>query len=248
MTRAKSSPKAKARAKRKKVRKPLYEAPQLERVEDDFYVEERWATDLMLAAEPFGRALRKEAEPVIADPFCGTGNIPEALRAAGYRNVIATDLHDRGYPHQAGTVDFLQPNFVYQGVTIGSIVSNPPFDKRTILSIIRYCLDMAEDKVALFLPLKFLGSEGRYLFWQSRPPVRVYVLSSRPSCAPGNLLLKGKVKQEGGFADYCWYVWSRHERATGGPRIKFLITPEALAREHARAANRAAKAAKARAA
>lgn len=238
MSRAKSKPKKKAKAKRKS----LYEAPQLERVADDFYVEERWATELLLKAERFGY------ESAIADPFCGTGNIPEALREAGYTNIIATDLHDRGYERQSGTVNFLQPNFVYQGVKIGSIVSNPPFKRSEILSIIRYCLDMANDRVALFLPLTFLGSETRYLFWQSRPPVRVYVLSSRPSCAPGHLLMKGKIKQEGGFADFAWFIWSRRERAIGGPRIKFLILPEALQREHARAANRAAKAAKARAA
>lgn len=231
---------AKRKAKSKKKR--LYKAPKIKRAKHDFYVEEAFAADLLFAHERF--------KGPIADPACGSGTIPQAAKRAGYDQVIATDKVDRGYQFSDGVVDFLQPNVIYTATKIGSIVCNLPYKRGEILDWIRRCREIAFDKVALLLPLPFLASEGRHLFYKSWPPVRVLVLSSRPSCAPGDLLLQGKVIQDGGTEDYAWFIWSKTERprVRGCTVVDWLIKPEALEEEKRRAARRAAKAAKARAA
>lgn len=55
------------------------------------------------------------------EPACGDGIMAEVLRGHG-REVVATDLHDRGYG--TGGIDFLthEPDFEFDHV-----VTNPPF-------------------------------------------------------------------------------------------------------------------------
>lgn len=219
--------------KKKPVRKRLYRKPRLKRAKADWYVEPRFATELLIAAEGFrGRTW---------DPACGIGHCSDALRAdvapIGGREVISTDKVDRGYKHLTAVVDFLQPNLIASAQRIQNIVCNPPFKRAEILDWIRAAREIAEQKVALFLPIDFLASESRYLFFKSWPFNRVWVMSSRPSCPPGEPFAAGKVKAKGGTADYAWFVWERGQKPKR--EVRWLILPEALERERERAARRA---------
>lgn len=46
------------------------------------------------------------------------------------------------------------------------------------------------------------------------PPRRIYILTPRPSCPPGEYLLNGG-KAGGGTADWCWLVWDLQSPHTG---------------------------------
>src|SRR5215467_1445638 len=58
----------------------------------------------------------------IWEPACGTGNIVNVLRAAGYQ-VFATDLNNRGCYDSHFGIDFLFPC----RAACDAIVTNPPF-------------------------------------------------------------------------------------------------------------------------
>lgn len=166
----------------------------------DFFIEPRWAVDLLL-----------DAEPIIGpawDPACGSGTIPKAIVDRGHV-CHASDIADRG---QGAVHDFLaEPPSWAAGVA--TIVTNPPY----VLArrFIEQGLALASHKVCALVQAKFPYSQGRYPLFTQHPPARIYFLSSRPSMPPGEKLLAGTVKAQGGKLDYCWMVWSReHKGAT----------------------------------
>jgi hypothetical protein len=213
-------------------RKKLYSKPRLKRAKNDWYIEPRSATRLLLKAEGIAGKTW--------DPWCGIGHCAEELRASlrprGFE-VVATDIVDRGYEHLTAVVDFGQPNLIASAGGICNIIGNPPFKRDQIQDFVRRAREIATDKIALFLPLKFLASESRYLFFKSWPFTRCWVMSSRPSCPPGALFVAGKIKAEGGSEDYAWFVWERGSRITR--KVCWLIDEDALADQHRRAAERA---------
>lgn len=173
-----------------------------ERHPDNWYPENPWCAEVLADHERF--------HGLIYDPACGSGNIPKAFLAKGHK-VMATDLAaDR--PYGTGGVDFLADSWSPPGVD--NIITNPPYDGATMAQrFIEKALRVATRKVAAFLPLQFLSSQSRHPFFNNTPPVRLYILSQRPSCPPGDLLLAGKVKQAGGMRDYCWIVWEVQRRS-----------------------------------
>lgn len=173
----------------------------------DFYVEPIWCTELLLDAEYF-------LGP-IWDPACGSGNVVAACRARRFE-VMGSDLAQRPGldPRDAGH-DFLNDD---PPEPVGSIICNPPF--RHAEAFIRHALEIAEHKVAMILPLKFLASTRRYDLFKSIPVSCVYTLSSRPSMPPGGVA----VEAAGGFADYCWLVATHGHK--GPPLHDWLIRPQ----------------------
>ena len=55
----------------------------------------------------------------VLEPCCGDGAMAKVIEAAGIK-VLASDLHNRGYGHQADFFDYHQHG--------GDIVTNPPFN------------------------------------------------------------------------------------------------------------------------
>lgn len=167
----------------------------------DWYVEPEWATEALLSVERF-------VGPVL-DPCCGQGNIVRALNAAG---VLAwgSDLVDRtdGETWFYGEADFLTERSAGQGRPAANIVMNPPFFRaKGAEAFIRQALAIASGKVCAFVDVKFLAGGARGLgLWAEHPPTRVWILSNRPSCPPGEHLEAGG-KATGGTADWCWLVW-----------------------------------------
>lgn len=162
-----------------------------ERQKEDYYATEPAATEWLCKIEQFTGG-------VILEPSCGEGHISEVLKAHGY-DVVSRDLINRGYGEVADflSIDNLEWN--------GDIVTNPPY---------RYALDFVEKalqiipegrKVAMFLKLTFLEGKGRRRLFQTQPPCRVWVSSSRLKCAANgdfNAMASSA-------AAYAWFIWEK---------------------------------------
>jgi len=190
-----------------------------DRQPQDWYVEPDWCVHLLLDQEDFPGP--------IWDPCCGMGTIPKAIESRGMK-CTGTDLVDRGYGYLGGQ-NFLQ--FSLKRVKpVGSIVMNPPY-KQTI-EFIEQALKFSNAKVAALVPLKFLASNARYgKFTEDWPLARVYVLSSRPSIPPGEVVASGE-KATGGAIDFCWLVFEAGHFSP--PAMHWLRKRDAKARKRAR--------------
>ena len=166
----------------------------------DWYVEPPRATDALISVEGFSGP--------VWDPACGQGNIVETLRAAGF-NAYGTDLELRhgGAQWWAGCHDFLaQEDYLLS--LAPNIVMNPPFFRgKGAEAFIRRALDLAAAKVAAFVDVRFLTGAARAKgLYADHPPDRIWIVTPRVSCPPGEYLEAGN-KAGGGTADYCWMVW-----------------------------------------
>ncbi|GLK69204.1 hypothetical protein [Hansschlegelia plantiphila] len=163
----------------------------------DWYVEERRCTSGLLTVERFVGA--------VWDPSCGGGNIVEEMLAAGV-DAVGTDIKQRVQRWWfRGERDFL----AFEGQPLAqNIVMNPPFFRaKGAEAFIRKALSLATGKVVAFVDIKFLAGGARAQgLYADLPPTRVWVISPRPSCPPGEYLANGG-KAEGGTADWCWLVW-----------------------------------------
>ena len=175
-----------------------------ERGEFDWYIEPERVTDALARVESF-------IGPTL-DPCCGGGNIVRALRRADV-NAWGSDVvlrkgmeeHDRF----RGVHDFLAEPDAIPG-RWANVVMNPPFFKAVgAEAFIRRALEVATAKVAAFLDVKFLASEGRASgLYRELPPSRIYIISPRVSCPPGEHI-EGGGKVGGGVPDWCWIVWDK---------------------------------------
>ena len=187
-----------------------------DRADLDFYIEPEWTVELLLDRERF--------DGVTWDPACGSGTIPAAFEARGLR-CHASDIVDRGWP---GTVehDFLSDGWVDPDrlpVEVDNIVTNPPYGRGvTARRFVNVAREIARCKVAAFVRADFLFSQGRRQLLSEA--ARVYVLSKRPSCPPGDPYLRGEIEAKGGQHDYCWVVWDRDH--TGKPQLDFVMPQE----------------------
>ena len=150
----------------------------------DFYPTPAWGTRALLRYVSF--------EGSILEPCCGTGDMADVLKAAGHE-VVACDLHDRGYGAVRDFFDIQErhPN----------IVTNPPFNLAE--EVLAHALRLADSKVCLLLRTAFLEGRGRYEgIYRDTPPSRLIVFSQRLSMYPA-----GSVVDGGGTTSYSWFVW-----------------------------------------
>lgn len=177
----------------------------------DWYVEEMRATEQLLEVERFIGG--------VWDPCCGQGNILKAAIAAGY-DVCGTDLVKRRncYFIQGG-VDFLEQSMPRSQ----NIVMNPPFFRgKGTEAFIRKALALVNGKVAAFADLKFLAGANRANgLWNEFPPHRIWIVTPRVSCPPGEWLAGGN-KAGGGTADWCWAVWDKTAPPVEAPTLGWL--------------------------
>lgn len=180
----------------------------------DFYVEPLAVSDALFRVEEF----RGE----VWDPACGQGNVLNAAAAAGL-NVIGTDIVQRTKAaFWNGAADFLDETW-----PAPNIVTNPPFfGGKGAEAFARQALRLAFNKVAIFVDTRFLNGAKRAAgLYREHPPTRVYLISPRPSCPPGEYLAAGG-KAQGGTADYCWIVWDMavaHDM-TAATKLRWLNT------------------------
>lgn len=186
-----------------------------QRDELDWYVEPIEATTALLQVERF--------TGYVLDPACGTGNIVRAFVAAGYGSkVYGSDIVRRvARPFPSWWVG--ESDFLADGLRSNNIVTNPPFfGGKGTESFIRRALAVTSGKVAIFTDIRFLagGKRARGL-WSEFPPHRVWIVTPRVSCPPGEYLANGG-KAEGGSADWCWLIWDRTAPPATESRIGWL--------------------------
>ena len=194
-----------------------------EREEHDFYSTDPDCVRQLLEKEQFSKT--------ILEPCCGTGNISETLKEAGYE-VTSTDLIDRGYV--TGGVDFFE---AYKDIDM-DIVTNPPYGLATEFVIHALKELRPHRKMALFLKLNFLEGVQRYkeIFSSRKYLKTVYVYSKRVACykndehyqrdKAGNLILdaKGNPKKIGSAVAFCWLVFDTDY--VGNPSIDWINTED----------------------
>lgn len=159
------------------------------RAANDFYATPPNAVEMLLGLENFSDR--------VIEPCCGMGHIAKVLEAHGH-NVDARDLIDRGYG--IGGQDFLRSK---DKDVDADVVTNPPYSLAQ--EFVEKSLDVVGEghKVAMFLKLTFLEGKARRRMFEETPPIRIWVSSSRLSCA----------KNGGDFVQSCicyaWFVWMK---------------------------------------
>lgn len=139
--------------------------------------------------------------PIVWECACGEGHLAKVLEKRGYI-VKATDLIDRGYGK--GGIDFLK----YDKPFCGDIITNPPY--KYAQEFVEKALSLVSEGryVVMFLRLSFLEGKKRKKWFETSPPLYVYVSSSRVNCAKnGNF--QELAKKGGSVLAYAWFIWRK---------------------------------------
>ena len=174
-----------------------------ERESRDYYATNPSCVERLLEKESFNN--------LILEPACGEGHISKVLLNRGY-NVLSTDIVKRSWGGQAEEKDF----FSYSR-WIGDIVSNPPYSKAKEFTEKAIDIISEGNKLALFLKLTFLESEGRRKLFEKYPPRRIYVFSKRVNCAKN-----GNEKEflQSSAVCYAWFIWEKGYK--GLPEVDWI--------------------------
>lgn len=180
----------------------------------DWYVEPERVTEQLCDVERFSGD--------IIDPCCGSGNIVRSLIRRGYP-AMGSDIVRR-VPEDTSWFlaerDFLTDRgwFGYPE----NCVMNPPFFKaKGLEAFIRKALTVFTGKICVFADVKFLAGANRANgLFSEYPPQRIWIITPRPSCPPGDVLAAGG-KASGGTSDWCWLVWS-HLEPMGPTRLDWI--------------------------
>ena len=160
---------------------------QEERETHDFYATQPIAAEQLMKIE--------DLSPIIWECACGEGHLAKPLIRGGYE-VLCTDLIDRGFGQ--GGVDFLKTTRAFYG----DIVTNPPY--KYAQEFIEHALTLIPkgNKVCMFLKVQFLEGKNRRRLFDSQPPKRIWVSSSRIQCGKNGIF-------KGSMVAYAWYVWEK---------------------------------------
>lgn len=178
---------------------------------NDWYVEEQWVTQALMAAEGGLNA------QTIWDPACGMGNVLKPFRDLLALKIHASDIQFRGFAAKGffQELDFVgNLEFVRSAAPKGrySIVSNTPYSylKGILEAFIRRAMELDAEKVAFLMPVARQAGENRQPLFDEFPPARIYVLSERPSMPPGaQIEALGDKAYKRGKIDFMWVVWDR---------------------------------------
>lgn len=177
-----------------------------ERAERDYYATSPIAVEKLLEKETFASNIWECA--------CGGGHVSEVLKRHNYI-VYSSDIIKRDYSGQDREIDFLTTSL--KPVRDFDIVTNPPYNRAR--EFVEKSLEMIGDghKVAMFLKLTFLESEGRAELFKNNPPFKIYVFKKRINCAyNGN---EEDFKRTSAVC-YAWFIWVKGIREP--PRIFWL--------------------------
>jgi len=161
-----------------------------ERETHDYYATEPKATELLLELEKFNKNVWECA--------CGEGHISNILTKNNFK-VESSDLIDRNF---GKVYDFLNTD---NKKFNGDIITNPPY--RYVSEFITKSLSIIKkgNKVAFFLPIRYLEGKARKEIYAKNPPIRIWVSSSRLKCA-----MNGNFdKMKGSAVSYAWFVWQK---------------------------------------
>ena len=166
----------------------------------------------------------------VLEPFCGAGHLAEPIRLKQIP-VFASDIQDYGYKHQFEKADFLDTRSLPIGVN--AIISNPPFNKKTIRQIIEHAMALLPDDGYLVFLLNHrfdavsdrcdLFSEEFGFYARCPLPFRMWMFKPRnPKDSPGQ--------------NHCFFVWKKAWKQpsnniylsadgfeSGGPHVLFSV-------------------------
>jgi hypothetical protein len=174
-----------------------------EREENDYYATEPKAIDVLLSVETFNKN--------IWEPACGEGHLSKRLVELNHL-VYSSDLINRGF--DCAVVDFLECNKNPVG---GDIITNPPY--KFAKEFVEKGIELANNKLALFLKIQFLEGKARKILFEKHPPKYVYVSSSRLLCAK-NADFEGMIAGGGSAVAYAWFVW--YKGFNGNTTLKWV--------------------------
>jgi hypothetical protein len=155
--------------------------------EKDFYRTPTYAIKKLLEVETF--------DGTICEPASGDGAISKVLENAGH-DVLSSDIRTGDHIYGQGGRDL----FDLSGLVANNAITNPPY--RHAEAVARHLLSITDRKVALFLRLAFLESQGRYALFEETPLSVVHVFCKRLTLYAGDV-----APDNGGMAAYAWFVW-----------------------------------------
>ena len=163
------------------------------RADDDYYATDPRAMEELLKFEVFHRN--------VWEPACGGGHLSSVLKEHGY-SVRNSDVVDRMGDGGVELLDFIEGD---TGTWEGDIITNPPYSFAQ--EFVEKALSTVVDgsKVAMFLKLTFLEGKKRKGMFAKHPPKRVYVFSSRVSCAKGGDFSS----TQSSAVAYAWFIWEK---------------------------------------
>ena len=162
------------------------------REKDDYYATEPKAIRLLLEQEHFGK------DKEIWECACGQGHLSNEMIKLGY-SVYSSDKIDRGFGH---IEDFLISSKTNYN---GNIITNPPYKFANDFIIRSLSILEHGNKLALFLPIRYLEGKQRRKTFEKYPPKTVYVSSGRLKCA-----INGEFENmKGSAVSYAWFIWQK---------------------------------------
>lgn len=165
-----------------------------ERQNDDYYATEPEAAEWLMKLEEFN------GEP-IWECASGENHLADVFKEYGF-TVRTSDIVKR--TPKTEVLDFLTCENKWDG----HIITNPPYNKAK--EFVEKALDLVGDgkKVCMFLKVQFLEGKARKKLFETNPPRRIWVSSSRLLCAKNAKF--DEMRAGGGSAvAYAWFVWEK---------------------------------------
>lgn len=163
-----------------------------ERETHDFYATEPKAVKFLLEMEKFNNTIWECA--------CGQGHLSDEMKRLGY-NVFSSDIIERGYADLI--LDFI--GIDNNKETEMDIITNPPYRYANDFILKAMQILKNGNKLALFLPIRYLEGKERKQIFKTFPPKVVYVSSSRLKCA----INAEFDKMACSAVSYAWFVWEK---------------------------------------
>lgn len=152
------------------------------------------------------------------EPACNRGHMARPL-GEYFDHVHATDVHDYGWPGQAGVADFLI-DWAADAPDVDWVITNPPF--RLAADFIHQGLRYARRGVAVFVRTAFVEGEERYrTLFRDRPECVLMPFVERVAIWRGVLLdpdvkiwddKRNVMKNPSSATSYCWMLFYRDRR------------------------------------
>lgn len=136
----------------------------------------------------------------VYEPACGDGAMAKVIASTG-RNVMATDLINRGYGLCG--VDFVNHEFTL--ARRWDIITNPPF--KYAEQFIRRAHQLDAPFIAMYLKVQFWNAAKRWQLWKDHPPKAIHPLMWRVDFTGG----------KNATMDCMWCVWGENVPMSNEP-------------------------------
>lgn len=173
-----------------------------DRAEHDYY-----------ATDPYAARCLLNLEPDLSDDIweCAAGglHLAEVFSDVGGKRVRCSDIVRR--KEGVELIDFLECSQHWSG----DIVTNPPY--KHAQEFVEHALSLVNEGryVCMFLKLTFLEGKRRRGLFDTNPPIRIWVSSSRLGC-----WYNGVRTESSSAVAYAWFVWKKGFQ--GHPEIRWF--------------------------